>query len=140
MFQDWLAGEKPGGMVPLAWLAHALLLNSEQQAAAFAQAAGFPLGDQGCFCAKKVKLVRKWPCLNSCIGCDLATIGSAICLSACDFSKCSTVCLNVYVPQVPKLRMILHMQTVHCLKFCCSFSVHLLVDLLADLRKDVAGI
>lgn len=60
-FQFGLAGERPGGRVPLAWLSRVLLLNSEQQAAAFAEAASFLLDDQGYFYAKKVSLARKRP-------------------------------------------------------------------------------
>ncbi|KAK9862286.1 hypothetical protein WJX84_003208 [Apatococcus fuscideae] len=44
---------KFGGAMPLSWLAHALLLNSSQQAAAVAVAAGFHLDDHDRFHAQK---------------------------------------------------------------------------------------
>lgn len=57
--------------MPLAWLARVLLLNSEQQAAAIAAAAGFCLGDQGCFCVQKVSLATLLPFSSPCVSQNL---------------------------------------------------------------------
>ena len=52
---------------PLSWLAKALLLDDEVQAAAFASEAGFLLDEHGCFSARKVRLKHKTAVHHMCM-------------------------------------------------------------------------